>query len=229
MGNPTFDDLYSDLTLACVSYWEVAYSASLTLNPNAGLTTFTPSATYFRMRQVMHYVHPGATRIGTKSSDPSIRVLAFATNGLVTSIIENTSGSAQTVNLSGLPTGTYGLSQALSGGNSFQEFGVRTLGATGTTSVTVSGGSAVATLYPYSGPNHPPTIMTWGSNPGYVVAPASNATLSVTANDAELDTLTYHWSVTSQPAGAGAALATPNAASTVESGLVQSNLLLASS
>jgi len=33
MGNPTFDDLYSDLTLGGVSYWEVAYSASLTLTP----------------------------------------------------------------------------------------------------------------------------------------------------------------------------------------------------
>ena len=65
MGNPTFDDLFSDLTLAGVSYWEVAYSANATLVPSAGLTGFTPSSTYFRLRQLMHYVRPGAVRIGS--------------------------------------------------------------------------------------------------------------------------------------------------------------------
>jgi PKD repeat protein len=220
MGNPTFDDLFSDLTLGGVSYWEVAYSASLTLVPSAGLTSFTPSGTYFRLRQVMHYVRPGAVRIGIASSDPSLHVLAFLTNGAVTTIVENTSASAQTVNLSGLPPGSYGLSRAQVGLGAFQELGLQTAGVNGTlTLASVPGGSGVTTLYPYSGPNHPPTVMTWGSNPGYVVSPATTATLSVTANDAELDPLTYHWSVTNQPAGASAALATPNAATTTVSGL----------
>lgn len=220
MGNPTFDDLYSDLTLAGVSYWEVAYSSSLTLVPNAGLTGFTPSGTYFRLRQLMHYVRPGAVRIGTSSSDPSLRTLAFTANGAVTTLIENTASSAQTVNLSGLPPATYGLSRAQSGASSFQELGLQTVGTNGTLALAnVAGGSAVTTLYPYAGPNHPPTIMTWGANPGYVVSPASAATLSVTANDAELDPLTYHWSVANQPPGANAVLATPNAATTAVSGL----------
>jgi hypothetical protein len=219
MGNPTFDDLFGDLTLAGVSYWEVAYSASLTLVPNAGLTSFAPSSTYFRLRQVMHYVRPGAVRIAALSSDPSLRVLAFSSNGAITTIIENTS-SAQTVNLSGLPPGVYGLSQAQYGGNSFQEEGLRTVGASGTLFLTnVAGNSAATTLYPYFGPNHAPTIMSWQSNPGYVVAPTNTAILSVTANDAELDPLTYHWSVTNQPEGANAALATPTNASTSVSGL----------
>jgi hypothetical protein len=220
MGNPTFDDLFSDLILGGVSYWEVAYAASLTLVPSAGLTSFTPSGTYFRMRQVMHYVRPGAVRIGAASSDPSVRVLAFLTNGAVTTIIENTSSAAQTVNLNGLPPGDYGLSQARYGVSSFQELGVRTVGAGGTLALTnVTGSSAVTTLYPYSGPNHPPTIMTWGSNPGYVVAPTNTVTLSVTANDPELDPLTYHWSVTSQPAGASATLSAPTNATTTVNGL----------
>jgi hypothetical protein len=64
MGNPTFDDLFSDLTLAGVTYWEVAYSANATLVPSARLTGFTPSSTYFRLRQLMHYVRPGAVRVG---------------------------------------------------------------------------------------------------------------------------------------------------------------------
>ena len=167
----------------------------------------------------MHYVRPGAVRIGAFASDPSLHVLAFTTNGAVTTIIENTA-AAQTVNLSGLPSGSYGLSQANNRGSSFQELGLQTIGAGGTLTLTnVTGGSAVTTLYPYSGPNHPPTIMTWGSSPGYVVAPTNTATLSVTANDAELDPLTYRWSVTSQPVGANSMLATPTNAATAVRGL----------
>lgn len=224
MGNPTFDDLYNDLTLGGVSYWEVGYSASVTLAPNAGLTAFTPSSTYFRLRQALHYVRPGAVRIGGSSSDPAVRVLAFQREGLVTTVLENSSGAAQTVNLRGLPAGTYGLSQAVAGGSSFQELGVRAVGAEGTLSLNVSGGSAVTTLYPYVGGNHAPTIMVWGANPGYLVAPASSATLSASANDAELEALSYHWSVASQPAGASATLATPNAATTTASGLTAAGM-----
>ena len=167
----------------------------------------------------MHYVRRGAVRIGAAASDPSLHVLAFAMGGAVTVIIDNTSSSAQTVNLSGLPPGNYGLSRAQSGGSSFLELGLQTVGAGGTLTLSVNGGSAVTALYPYSGPNHPPTIMTWGTSPGYVVAPTNTATLSVTANDAELDPLTYHWSVTSQPAGANAMLATPTNTTTTVSGL----------
>ena len=220
MGNPTFDDLFNDLMLAGVSYWEVAYSANATLVPNAGLTGFTPSSTFFRLRQLIHYLRPGAVRIGAASSDPLIHVLAFSQSGKITTVIENTSGSAQTINLSGLPPGNYGLSKAGAGVSSFQEFGIRTVGADATMILTnVAGGSAVTTLYPYSGTNQPPTIEAWSASPGYIVSPTNTATLSVTANDAELAALTYRWSVTNQPAGANAVFANSNAASTVVSGL----------
>ena len=168
----------------------------------------------------MHYVRPGAVRIGAIPSDPSFHVLAFSQNGKVTTVIDNTSGSTQTVNLSGLPPGNYGLSQAASGATSFKELGIRTVGADGTLTMTnVTGGSAVTTVYPYSGTNQPPTIEVWGASPGYLVAPTNSATLSVIANDAELDALTYRWSVTNQPAGANAVFANSNAATTVVSGL----------
>ena len=220
MGNPSFDDLFSDLTLAGVSYWEVAYSAQSTLTPDAGLTGFTPSNTYFRLRELTHYVRPGAVRVGTAASDPLFHVLAFSESGKITTVIENTSGSAQTVNLSGLPPGSYGLSKAGVGVTSFQELGIRTVAADGTLMLTnVAGGSAVTTLYPYSGTNQPPTIEVWSASPGYVVAPTNTATLSVTASDPELDALTYRWSVTNQPAGANAVFANSNAATTVVSGL----------
>jgi len=219
MGNPTFDDLYADLTLAGFSYWEVAYSGNETLVPNAGLTSFAPSGTYFRLRQVIHYVRPGAVRIAAVSSDPALHVLAFCTNGAITTIIDNTSTN-QTVNLSGLPPGTYGASQSPSGATAFVELGVRTVGADGTLTLTnLPGNSTVTTLYPYAGPNHPPTIMVWKSSPGYVIAPTNTATLSVTANDAELDPLTYSWSVASQPPGAGAMVARPTNSTTAVNGL----------
>jgi hypothetical protein len=218
MGNPTFDDLYSDLTLGGVSYWEVAFSGNATLTPNPGLTSFTPAAHYFRLRQLLHYVRPGAVRIGATSNDPTIHVLAFTAKGAMTAVVENTSATAQTVTLNGVPPGVYGLSR--SAGKPFEEIGLQTVGANGSMVLTnFPGGGTVTTLYPYSGSNQPPTIEVCGSNPGYLVAPASTAKLSVTASDPELDPLTYEWSVTSQPAGAEAILATPAAATCAVSGL----------
>jgi Putative Ig domain len=220
MGNPSFDDLYADLTLAGVSYWEVGYSASVTLVPNAGLTAFTPSSYYIRLRELIHYVRPGAMRIGAIPSDPLFRVLAFSQNGKVTTVIDNTSASTQTVNLSGLPAGNYGVSQAAAGATFFKELGIRTVGADGALTITnVTGGSSITTIYPYAGTNQPPLIEVWGASPGFLVAPTNSATLSVIANDAELAPLTYHWTVTSQPGGANATFVNANSTNTVVNGL----------
>ncbi len=223
MGNPTFDDLFNDLTLAGVTYWEVAFSGNATLVPNAGQTAFTPSGTYFRLRQLMHYVRPGAVRVGAVSSDPSLHVLAFLQNGKVTTVIENNSSSAQTINLSGLSPGSYGLAKSISGATSFQELGIRTVGADSLLTLTnLAGSSTVVTLYPDAGTNLPPTIEVWGANSGYVVAPTNSATLTVVASDPELTALTYRWSVTNHPAGANAVFANSNAATTLVSGLTVS-------
>ncbi len=223
MGNPTFDDLFSDLTLADVTYWEVAYSANATLVPGAGLTTFTPSGTYFRLRQLMHYVRPGAVRVGAVSSDPSLHVLAFMKDGKTTTVVENLSSSAQTINLSGLPAGSYGLSRASSGTSFFQELGIRTIGTDGLLTLTnVTGNSAVTTLYPYPGTNQPPTIESWGVNSGYLVLPTNSATVTVIASDPELTALTYHWSVMNQPVGANTTFANSNATTTLVNGLTVS-------
>jgi hypothetical protein len=220
MGSPSFDDLYADLTLAGVSYWEVGYSGNVTLTPNAGLTAFTPSNYYIRLRELIHYVRPGAVRIGAIPSDPLFHVLAFSQNGKVTTVIDNTSASTQTVNLSGLLAGSYGVSQAASGATFFKELGIRTVGTDGGLTITnVTGSSSITTVYPYAVTNQPPTIEVWGASPGFLVAPTSSATLSVIANDAELATLTYRWSVTNQPAGANAVFVNSSAATTVVNGL----------
>lgn len=219
MGNPTFDDLYSDLTLANVSYWEVAYSGSNTVVPASGLTAFTPSGTFFRLRQVLHYVRPGSVRINTTTNDSLLHILAFVNNGKQTTIVDNTSSTIKTVHLTGVPAGTYGLSQSISGATGYQEFGLHTVGTTDTLDLSVNPGGTVTTLYPYAGPNNAPDVMTWVAKPGDLVLPASTATISTTASDAELNSLTYEWTVFSQPAGANTVIATPNAASSSVSGL----------
>ena len=219
MANPTFDDLYNDLTLGGVSYWEVAYSSSNTLVPNTGLTSFTPSNTFFRLHQLLHYVRPGAIRIDATTNDAMLHVLSFSSNGEITTVIENTNASSTTIHLTGIPAGDYGMSQSLPGGTLFTEFGIHTVGAGDTITITASGGTAVTTLYPYSGSNHAPDIMTFSSNPGYLVLPTSNASLTSSASDAEIDALTYLWTVWSQPAGANAIIASPASASTNVSGL----------
>ena len=223
MGNPTIDDLFNDLIFGGVTYWEVGFAGQVTLVSVAGNTGWTPSSTYFRMRQLLHYIRPGDIRIGANSSDSLIRTLAFNKNGRITTIILNNKG-AQTINLNGLPPGSYGLSQSSAGTKAFQELGVHTVGADGKLSITLGASGIVATLYPYSGQNLPPTIMTWSANPGYLVAPASTATLSVTGNDVELDQLTYTWSVVTQPPGANAAIISPSNATTAVSGLSVSGI-----
>ncbi|HVZ38851.1 MAG TPA: hypothetical protein VHI13_06215 [Candidatus Kapabacteria bacterium] len=217
MDPNNIDNLFDDLLRGGVTYWEVAFSSSNTVNPNPGYTSFTPTRYYFRLRQVLHYVRPGAVRIGAQSSDTTVRVLAFVKGGAATSVIYNTSPATKSVTLHGVPSGRYGLSQAANSVIAFQELGVRTVADSGTTLSVPSG--VVATLYPYAGPNLPPTIMTWGSTPGVVEPPATTSSLSVTANDPERDPLTYRWSVVRTPAGANVALATPDAATTTVSGL----------
>lgn len=138
----------------------------------------------------------------------------------MTTVLEDISSSTETVNLNALPPGSYGVSQAQSSATSFKELGIHSVGSDGTLVLTnVAAGSAVTTVYPYSGTNQPPTIEVWGASPGYVVAPTNTGILSVTANDPELAALNYRWSVISQPAGGNARLVNSNAATTAVNGL----------
>jgi len=219
MDNPTFDDLYKDQTLGGVSYWEIGYSSGRTLVPQSGLTSFTPSTTYFRLRQAIHYVRPGSVRVGASSNDPLLQVLVYKRNGKITVVAENTGSSAKNVVIKNLPPGQYGLSKSPYSATAFQELGINTVGYGGTLTISAGGGSTVNTLYPYAGTNQPPTIMTFYSNPGYLVSPDAGATLISTANDAELNSLTYHWTVTSHPGGADPSIANPYSSSTSVSGL----------
>ena len=219
MAAPTFDDLYNDMTLAGTSYWEVGYAGTTTLVADSGLTSFIPSATYMRLHQVIHYVTPGSVRISALPNDALLHVLSFTKAGTVTTIIDNTNGTDKPVTITGLPPGQYGLSRAQPAATIFEEVGVQTVNASGAITVTAKGGSWITTLYPYVGPNHPPAISVFNSNPGYLVLPASSTTLYCSANDAEADLLTHVWTILSSPAGAAPVITSPNAYNTTATGL----------
>ena len=93
MASPTFDDIYNDMTLGGTSYWEVGYASTVTLVADTGLTAFTQSATYFRLRQVIHYVPPGSVLIAAIPHDALLHVISFLKAGHLTNIIYNTNSS----------------------------------------------------------------------------------------------------------------------------------------
>lgn len=223
MGDPNFDDLYNDLTLGGVSYWEVAFASGNVLPLKGGQTQFGFGSKYFRLRQVLHYVRPGDVRISTMSNDTNLKVLAFNNNGKITTILESLT-SSKTVTINGLPAGTYGVSQ--SAGQIYQEMGLKTIVNDGIINLEVMGSSGATTIYPYSGSNHPPTIVSYNTDKGYIFAPTISVNLSVYAVDPELDRLTYQWSVFKQPSGSNAVIASPTSTNSAVNGITNSGMYI---
>lgn len=223
----TVNHLYEDLTQGGVSYWEHYVMAFHGDTPNSGdyiganfnQTSFTRYPEYWRFRQVMRYVRPGARRVEAASDDAALRCLAFTHDGQVTVVLLNTSGGAQSrsATVSGLPQGTYGVCQA-SGTAAYRELGAQKVAAEGTLAVSVAP-NAVLTVYPRPEGNLPPVPTEWRASPSLLKVPASRVTLSATATDPDKDSLSYHWEVISQPPGAQASLGSPESASTSASGL----------
>ncbi len=212
----TINHLYDDLTLGGVSYWELY---GQWISPNYDRTSFSRGEEHWNFRQVLHYVRPGAERVKTTSDNPALRPLAFVRDGKMTVVLLNNTApqQARTATVIGLPPGAYGVCQCV-GGAPYQELGLKTVEGKSDLTVNVPA-NAVLTLYPYPGTNLPPTMTDWTANPSYLIAPASSTTLSASATDAELDAISYGWSVTSQPAGASATLGAPNANRTSATGL----------
>jgi hypothetical protein len=206
----TIDHLYDDLTIGNTSYWELYglagpdYRAALT---HVSSRTFRGGDWYWRFRQVSHYVRPGAVRIGCASSEPALRCLAFVQGGATTIVLINTTAPrvARTVTVAGLTPGIYGVSGCV-GRKPYEEVGASTVGAEGTLSVAVPADS-VMTVYSHGAANLPPTMTQWVSDPDFLEAPASSVRLTCAATDPERETLSYGWSLVSQPQGAHVALA----------------------
>jgi len=176
----------------------------------------------------MHYVRPGAVRIQAVSDAPAVRALAFVQKGRTTVVLINNTPPRQPaveevpqpVALRNLPPGDYGVCRCVES-RPYEELGVRTVGADGSLAVNVPA-DCVLTISPQPDKNMPPTAVEWKAEPSFLKTPASRVRLSATAQDPELDRLSYSWSVTTQPAGANATLADPQSATTEASGLTAS-------
>lgn len=221
----TMSHLCDDLTVGRASYWSIyglggpsPRGQNYYFHRNG--TSFSRGRQFWHFRQVMHYVRPGAVRIAGRSSDPTLRALAFERSGRATAVLIN-QGSAsrpRRVTLAGLPAGRYGVSHSLA--KSYRELGVQTVAADGRLAVDVPR-SAVLTIYPHPGGNMPPTVTHWAANPDHLKASASRTSLSASAQDSELDPLQYSWAVSSAPNGATVSLAAPDAAITQARGLTR--------
>ncbi len=223
----TSEVLYNDLTKGGVSVWDLYKWNGIyfrTQAPAAVSTQwFSRTQTFWKIRQVTKYVTPGSVRVNAVSTHTSIRPLAFTKSGKSIVVLWIASGGVNApLTLVGLAPGSYGVSKTIGSNNltppNYQEVGVFTTLANGDLSLPALGTDTVVTIYPHDG-NLPPTVVDWNSSPFFLTQPASTATLTALAKDPELDVVTYLWSVKSQPAGASAVLATPNAASCAVSGM----------
>ena len=230
----TINHLYDDLTIGGVSYWSI-YGLG---GPGRGGqnyffrlngTSFSRGRQFWNFRQVMHYVRPGAVRIEAKSDVAALRALAFRHGDRITTVLINKApfqprGAPRAatppdcaVTLRGLPPGRYGTCSTVRD-RQYRELGVITVAADGTATLPVPS-DAVLTVYPHPGGNLPPTVTYWGAKPGYLKVPASEVALSTSAQDPELDQLSWAWAVTARPEGAEVALTNPRAPATRATGL----------
>ena len=222
----TLNHLYDDLTIGGVSYWCIyglagpgqgGHNFRLSLTN----TSFTRGPQFWNFRQVMHYVRPGAVRIEATSDEPALRPLAFVRNGKITVVLINNipPHQSRTVVVNHLPPGEYGVCQSVNG-QVYQELGVRSVDTKGSLTVEVPPNS-VLTIYPYLGKNLPPTVTDWRAKPEYLTLPSNRITLSASAQDPELDTLSYSWAVTQKPPKANVTLSNPHSATTTATGLTE--------
>jgi len=220
----TIDDLYEDLTEGGVSFWEhyalIWYGddagSGLYFAANYNRTSFSRYREYWKFRQVMHYVRPGAVRVKATCSDSAVRPLAFVRDGKVTVVLIN-KGPALQVTVTNLPEGTYGVCQAVSS-NPYEELGLRTVGADGSLTVTAQANSVV-TIWPHPDVNLPPNFTKWKATPGYLELSGDSVTLTAAATDPEGDAISYLWSIASIPDGAHVTLTSPDQPITQAHGL----------
>ncbi len=207
------DILYADFTNGGVSVWEVY---GITSQFEARYERLRRQSNYWKFRQVLRYVRPGAVRVNATSADTNLRALAFRKGARDTVVLINGTGDRRAL-VGPLPVGTYTVSRTV-GSGPYQEMGLHVTDVAGVLTVDVPS-EAVATIQTYGGANLPPVPTKWESEQEFLTQPASAVTLSALATDPELDALTYTWSINSQPDGAVASLTAPDGAATSATGL----------
>ena len=221
------NDLVDDLVLGGVSYWtryHIADRGAGAASSSVGsyfatdfdATSFLRNAEYWRFRQFMRYVRPGAVRIDATSTSSSVRPFAFDRSGTRVVVLINDSSSNVSVTVQGLTPGSYGSSQAV--GQTFRELGVQTLGPSLAMNLAIPA-SGILTIYPYQGTNQAPILTDWKATPSFVTLPSTSVSLSASAQDIEVNPLSYAWFVKRRPAGADVTLTSPSNAVTTASGL----------
>jgi hypothetical protein len=222
-------NLADDLTLGGVSYWTryhiadrgpgaASTSSGSYFVMNLDGTSFGRNDEYWKVRQFMRYVRPGAVRVDAASTNPAIRAYAFTRGSGQVVVMLNSRPETAPVRVQGLRPDRYAVSQT--NGVTYNELGVRAVDSSGALDVSMPGHSVV-TVYRHPGANQRPIVTAWKAAPGFLTLPAASLVLSSSAQDVELDALTFAWSVARQPAGADVSLSSPARAETQATGLTR--------
>ncbi len=182
-------------------------------------STVTPSGRLWAFANYSRYVHPGAVRIGSSTSDGNLNLVAFKnTDGSIAVVALNTSSSSDSVNFTlqnaGVSSGTATPHLTNGSNNAATQAGIPVSG--GAFSATLPARSLVTYVIPSSGGGNTVTVTNPGNQTGTVGTAAS---LQIRATDSGTgQTLTY--SATGLPAGlsvnssSGLISGTPTAAAT---------------
>ena len=211
-------EFVDDLVEADVSRYLVPHFYNTAVNDiSASRTTMVRGPHFWSFRQITHYVRPGAVRISAgSSSGATLMPVAFDQDGGQVLVLPNESYSQQTVNVSGLAAGQYGMSRSVNNAPA-EELGILNVG--GSFQVNVPS-RTVLTIYPHAaGTDLPPQMNTWRASPEYILPTSSSVSLTVDADDPELAGLNYSWTLASEPAGANVSIANPFSAGTSASGM----------
>jgi len=208
--------LYEDLTNGGVSYWEF-YALLDYIKFNNSKTWFSFTPNFWEIRQIIHYVRPGAKRIESISNNSNLRTLAFLKDGKITLIILNKGQISFPVKINGLPDGTYGLSWTEKG--VYQEGGLINVKNSQPLSLNIHP-DTILTIYPHQ-KNIPPVIIEWGADPSFLKLPENKINLYVKAIDPEGEKLEYEWKILEKPEDVSLILTSPHSPKTFVSGLTK--------
>lgn len=204
------EDIFDDLDQGDASYWEylgLAYYGEgrgrgdyFKLGYD-GLRVFR-SEQYWRFRQLMAYVRPGAVRISCRPDGGGVRAVAFDQAGrhVVCLIAPPGAGGARAVELEGLAPGRYGLA-LVRGTEPVRELPPVEVAADGRLAVELPS-YGVLTVYGRSAANLPPLLTTCAARPHRLREAGGTVRLVAAATDGDGPELTWSWSVAEAPADA---------------------------